>query len=391
MSKTNSILFSFAFRPLFLCAAVFGIISIGWWVIIYILEIGLPPIATDPVSWHGHEMLFGFVGAAIGGFLLTAVASWTQRPAVKDWRLMILTVAWLTGRVAFSLSSVIGPLLTALFDLSYPVLLFLFFTNEVVQAGDRRNYKVAIFLALFAFFNLLYQFEYTFFISILPKTSLRGGIMVTLLLVTTIAGRIIPNFTRNWLLKNRPDYHKTPTPLNLFDKVVMVITLSFAVCWVLIPYHPLTNYGAILTAILHLARLSRWCGWATRSDSFILVLHMGYLWIPLSLLLIGLSHLTGQIMFSASLHGLTIGTLLLLIVAVGSRAALGHSGRELKAFGAMPVSYYLISVSAIFRILATWPAFHLEFLVLSAVALILALLIFTYHYFPILTQPPQSK
>ncbi|MGH8460472.1 MAG: NnrS family protein [Stenotrophobium sp.] len=64
------------FRPSFLGAA--GFASLGMLIWGAFLHMGwLPVTALSPLLWHGHEVLFGFAGALIGGFLLTAAANWT--------------------------------------------------------------------------------------------------------------------------------------------------------------------------------------------------------------------------------------------------------------------------------------------------------------------------
>ena len=59
-------------RPFFLCAGLYATLGLALWVAAYE---GL--LSLDP-SWHGHEMLFGFATAAIGGFLMAAVPKWTS-------------------------------------------------------------------------------------------------------------------------------------------------------------------------------------------------------------------------------------------------------------------------------------------------------------------------
>ncbi|MCP4756694.1 MAG: NnrS family protein [Proteobacteria bacterium] len=108
MKTVQPILLSFAFRPLFLVTGIFGVVSIGWWTVIYLLGIAFPPTGMDPVSWHSHEMIYGFACAGIGGFLLTAVASWTKRPPVAGYTL---------GLLVFALLSITGAVVVAILHL----------------------------------------------------------------------------------------------------------------------------------------------------------------------------------------------------------------------------------------------------------------------------------
>ena len=387
MKNTAPVFLSYAFRPLFLAAGLYGIIAMSWWGLVYIQEIGFPPTNMDPVSWHSHEMVYGFTCAAIGGFLLTAVANWTKRPPVSGNRLLLLSAAWICGRIAINLSSLLGPILTALLDLSYMVMLIFFFGNEVIQAKDKRNIKVIVMLILICLFNLMFHFEYTFSLPIPPRMSIRGAIMVILLLIATISGRIIPNFTRNWLQKNQKEHLAPPPPFGKGDMVVMVLTAILAAGWTLDPYHLLTIYGSFIIAFLHLVRLSRWRGLSTIQNPLLLILHIGYAWLPVGFLLSAWAALTEALMFSAAQHGLTIGLAGLMVIAVGSRSALGHTGRELKAGKVMTLVYILIIISAILRILAGFPEYYFECLFGSILSWCAALLIFMISYYPILTQP----
>lgn len=71
-------LWSLAFRPFFLAAALWAAFSLTLWIVLFETGSALPS-RFDPLSWHIHAMLFGFVLAAIAGFILTAVPNWTGR------------------------------------------------------------------------------------------------------------------------------------------------------------------------------------------------------------------------------------------------------------------------------------------------------------------------
>jgi uncharacterized protein involved in response to NO len=109
------------FRPFFLLAGLWAAIAVPLW----LAELGgyaTLPTAFDPVTWHGHEMLFGFAQAGIAGFLLTAVPNWTGRLPIQSWRLGALALLFVAGRVAVACSAKIGPAAAAI-DLAFPLLL----------------------------------------------------------------------------------------------------------------------------------------------------------------------------------------------------------------------------------------------------------------------------
>ena len=77
------------FRPFFLAAGVWAAAALAVWIAVLTAGLELPS-RFDPLAWHTHEMLFGFVMAAVAGFLLTAIPNWTGRLPVKGWPLILL-------------------------------------------------------------------------------------------------------------------------------------------------------------------------------------------------------------------------------------------------------------------------------------------------------------
>ena len=98
-------------------------------------------------------------------------------------------------------------------------------------------------------------------------------------------------------------------------------------------------------------RLLRWQGWRCGSNPILIVLHIGYLWLPAGLLLLGFAQLA-LVPESAALHALSTGAMATMILAVMSRASLGHTGRPLVAGPVVAASYLLVTVAALSRIAA---------------------------------------
>src|SRR3569832_2267195 len=97
-------IFASGFRAAFLAAALSATILVPLWVLIWGFGWTL---ATNwpPTMWHAHEMLFGFIAAAIAGFLLTAVPSWTGSRGFGGPPVMIVSAIWLAGRVLIATSA----------------------------------------------------------------------------------------------------------------------------------------------------------------------------------------------------------------------------------------------------------------------------------------------
>ena len=87
-------LFRLGFRPFFLAGALFSVIAIALWLLMYRGTVNFIPLGGG-YWWHIHEMIFGFGCAIITGFLLTAVQNWTGLPGVKGKLLAALFLLWL--------------------------------------------------------------------------------------------------------------------------------------------------------------------------------------------------------------------------------------------------------------------------------------------------------
>ncbi|MBT5032075.1 MAG: hypothetical protein HOM55_07240, partial [Proteobacteria bacterium] len=189
---------SYAFRPLFLLMALFAVLTMLVWLI---ARHGIAPTSMFGFTpyWHGHELIVGFAMAAMGGFVLTAVATWTGRPPVKGLPLLFLVLTWVFGRVAMLASTGIPPWFTAALDMLFPISLVWLVGREVIGGGSRRNYPIIGITVLLALLNGSYHASILLHRPDMQRLALHLIIYLILVLITVIAGRIIPNFTANWL------------------------------------------------------------------------------------------------------------------------------------------------------------------------------------------------
>src|SRR4051794_10316707 len=190
---------SCGFRPFFLFAALWSAAALLLWIVIFIAGESLPS-RFDPLSWHIHEMLFGFVMAAIAGFLLTAIPNWTKRLPVRGFPLGVLVGLWLLGRLVCLTSLLVPSWLAGVADLSFPVVLVAVAGREIVAGRNWRNLPMVVPVTVLAIANLLMHLEANGFDQ-LDGTGWRLGLAAVLILISVVAGRIVPSFTRNWLAK----------------------------------------------------------------------------------------------------------------------------------------------------------------------------------------------
>ena len=371
------------FRPFFFGAATWGFIAMALWLCSLAGQFQLPA-QFDPVAWHRHEMLFGFVGAAVSGFLLTAIPNWTGRLPIAGKPLLALFGLWAAARLAVFFSASIGLWLAAILDVGLFFSLAALAAREVI-ASKKRNMPI---VALVFLFGLADAADYAGAAGLISGSlGWRGAVGLMVIMISIIGGRIIPSFTRNWLMK-RGVKRALPAQPQSLDLLVIASTALALLFWLAFPAKPLTGFMLILAATAQALRLSRWGGFRTGSDPLVLVLHLGYAWVPTGLLLLGLSVVGIDLPQSAGVHALTAGAMTTMILAVMSRASLGHTGRELQASPMTVASYACVTVGASLRVVASLGVGPYPVMIDIAGAFWgAALLLFVIAYRPILWQP----
>jgi uncharacterized protein involved in response to NO len=360
-------IFSYGFRPFFLGGAVWAALAIALWIPLYFGQMTLPA-ALDPLTWHMHEMLYGYVPAIVAGFLLTAVPNWTGRLPVCGTPLAALFLLWLAGRVAMLGTASIGLPLAAAIDVAFLVGLGLVALREIVAGKNWRNLRVIAVIGLLFVGNVVFHVE-------LIRTGaaeygVRLGIAAVILLISLIGGRIVPSFTHNWLARQNPG--RMPRSFGRFDMLTVAASAAALTGWIVAPEQVLTGGALLLTGLLHVARLSRWAGHRTWPDRLVLVLHVAYFFVPFGFLLVGSAVLwPAMVPDSAGIHAWTAGAIGLMTLAVMTRASLGHTGQPLAASAATQALYLFAGCAAMTRILAAFTG-DMVLMHISALAWVLA-------------------
>jgi uncharacterized protein involved in response to NO len=377
---------SYAFRPMFLAAGSWAVVAIALWLAVLSGYLELPT-RFDPVAWHIHEMLFGFVVAAVAGFLLTAIPNWTGRLPVRGRPLAVLASLWLFGRIACLISADLPAWLAISVDLSFPAILLAAAAREIVAGRNWRNLPMTAPLGVFIIGDLLMHLE-SLGIAVPSGLGWRLGLAAPILLISVIGGRIIPSFTRNWLAKR----HSTRLPAvhGAIDNIAVGLLCAGLVLWAVLPDFAAAGIVLVIAAIVNGWRFACWAGAATWSEPLLLILHVGYAWVVVGTALLGLSVLDAGVPVSAAIHALTAGAIGTMILAVMPRVTLGHTGRALTADRPTVVVFVLISTAATVRVAASWNMGDpMVLLAVSAGCWIAAFGLFEIVYGPmLLTRPP---
>lgn len=359
----SHILLASGHRLFFLAAALWASTAMPLWLIT--IEAGLSLTS----AWHGHEMLFGFAAAALAGFLLTAVPNWTGRPPLRGLPLAGLGLVWLAGRVA---------MLSGVFvwvDLLFLPLVAIVVGSAVFGARNARNYPVPLMVIGLAALNGWYHVGET-------SRALWATTLVLAVMIALIGGRIVPLFTQNALRANGWPQITCQTPGHAQRLAVPIVALVLAaelVC----QSSPARGITALAAAGVLLYGMLGWYSWRTRSLPIVWILHAGYVWLPLGLALIGLADLGAGIASTTALHALSANAIGIMILAVASRAALGHSGRPLATPRLTVAAYGLVIAGGLVRVL--FPAG--AGLLFGGLLWSLGYALFAFDYWPILTRP----
>lgn len=381
--QSGPLFFSAGFRPFFLLAGLDAALTIFVWLGFYSGFVGLK-LPYSPALWHGHEMVFGFGAAAVAGFLLTAVPNWTGA-RISGRPVMVLTLLWLAGRLAFWASGLLPGLVVAVVDLAFLPALAVVLARPLIAAGKVRNLIFVPILGLYTLANLLIHVE-AMGVAATGSIGLYLAIYLLALKITIIGGRIIPSFTATALrMSGTPVEAKSH---GWIEKILPFAMIAAAVADSLIP-GPLAAAVLLAVAAMQAVRLSGWHGLRTLNVPLLWVLHAGYAWLVIGLALRGLAMLVPAVPATAALHAITVGAIGMMVLGVMSRAALGHSGRPLVPAKATIAAYWLIGLAALVRVFMPILLPGLYSLSIDASGLLWSagFLIYSIVYWPVCTKP----
>ncbi len=378
-------LFGYGFRPFFLAAAVAAALLIPWWA--GSLAWGIPLATSWPGNlWHGHEMLFGFIAAAVTGFLLTAVPSWTGARGFAGRPLVMLTALWALGRIGVATSSLWPLPLVAALDLAFLPTLMGFLLPPLLRVRNRNTPLLAVPTALWLT-NVAFYWGLSRGDPALARHALLVGIDIILLLVTVIGGRIVPAFTaaafKQRGVSSQMRAWRGMTPLAVGTMIAVILVDLWR------PESATAGWVVLAAAVTQAVRLAQWRTLRTVRMPIVWVLHLAYLWLPLGFALKALALLSGLAIAAFYLHALTIGAAATMIMGVMTRASLGHTGRPLVVARPIVYAYGLLAAAAAVRVFGpAWLALpYAVIIVLSAGFWTAAFAVFLWIYAPMLLKP----
>jgi uncharacterized protein involved in response to NO len=377
--------FAYGFRPFFLLAGIYAAIGMSVWLWAYIA--GWSPLASlPPQLWHSHEMLFGFIAAAVAGFVLTAVPSWTGSRGFAGAPLVVLVMLWLAGRIAFAFFDEIPLDLVILAEVLFLPAVIVTIAPSLFRT---RNRNIVLLLVIAAFWAADLVFLHAIRSGDIAAASaaLRVGIDVILFLLTIIAGRIVPSFTANALRNQGMEVSLRSS--KLIERGVFIAMLAYIAVDVFPAERMLVVAVSAIAAALHFVRMSGWHSLKSRHDPIVWILHIAYLWLPLGLALRAVFLSGGYVWAAFWQHALAAGAAATMILAVMTRASLGHTGRPLVVAPMTTVAYVSLALAIAVRVFgpALLPVSYMTNVVVAACLWVLAFTLFAIVYAPILLGP----
>jgi len=378
--------FRLAFRPFFLAASGFSVIAMLLWALFWSGNVNLSGLMYgNPLWWHSHEMLFGFAGAVIVGFLLTAVQNWTGNPGVRGGKLASIFLFWLLARVGLLVGS--PSVIFMIIDLVWMPLAAYFLAKPIFIRKQWNNLFFAPLILLLTYLNVRFHL-----IALgIGEGDLRSvsfmSLMVISVIVLVVGGRVIPFFT--WRGTNTEQISRVK-----WIELGALVPSWLLLANVLLPVPESLSQFTLpvllaATGLFNLIRFVRWRTFSTLKTPLLWLLHFAYLFMIIGMLLLAIHFQANAIGYSVALHFITVGGIGCMILAMIARVSLGHTGRSLQINRMMVAAFLALMASALIRtvVVLLFPTMMLSGYVISALLWAVAFLIFTVIYYPILTKP----
>lgn len=326
----------------FVAVALWGADTTGWLIL---------PLPDDRGGWHIHEMVFGFVGAGLAGFLLTAVPSWTSTPPVTGRPLQALVALWLLARTAAWCAGLVGA--------APMTLLSLLFTGAVAAAVGRPLWREAqgrhrVFLLLVLCLAAVQAAVHVYWALediVQVRALLDVAIGLFLMLILAAMGRISMVIVNQAPDDDEDEPFVARPPLRRFAIGVLAI---FLLVDYLLPYSTTSGWVALAAAAAVLNLLNDWHHRGVWRDPYVQVLYLVHLFMALGFGLLGVSYLWEIYPANFARHAFAVGSIGLSVLAVLTIAGQRHTGRGLSGHWRIRTPLLCLAGAAVARIVPPW-------------------------------------
>ena len=380
LAQKHSVVWAIGFRPFFLGAGVFAVLSIGQWAGIYNLGWSLQAESFNIIQWHAHEMIYGYAMAVVAGFLLTAVTNWTGQTTSTGRSLMLMFFFWGLARTLYMFGSDYA-LVAGIADLAFMGQLILAITLPIVRQKLWMRMAVVSKVILLLVFNGLFVLGAQGALDGGIELGLYGGLYLLIGLILTIGKNLVPFFITRGV-----GYSVSITNFRWLDIASLVLFLGFFILQ-LSQYAPLLAGGiAGLLFAINAIRLAQWHTVGIWGKPLLWGLYVSYMFICFGFLLFALHYFADVSKFLA-IHAFAVGGIGLITLSMMSRVTIGHTGRDISAPPQVTrIAFGLLILCAVVRVLMPllYPSYLLNWMVLAFALWIAAFTLFVCIYAPML-------
>ncbi len=364
------------FRPFFALGAFYSMLMLFIWGGYYAGYITPPSFIVDSLSWHAHEMVYGYTLSIIAGFLLTAVANWTAHAPARQLHLLSLCLVWVSGRIVMNVDLGLPHWLIYIIAVSFIPALAISLSIPLLKSWNKRNFVFLMLLSILSISQIC-------FLVFGIYSGVYIALMMVMVMISLIGGRVIPAFTVAALRRTGVEVFQTPQ-MKMDIAAVLSIILT-AICLVMLPDSIFLFVAAMGSAVIHALRISHYHSLKTLSDPMVWILHVGFIWLIAGLFLMGLSGL-GIVPISIAIHALTAGAVGSMTLGMMCRVSLGHTGRNLITTKLTLLGFILIQLAALIRVfgILLLPNLTTELIIASAALWSLSFALYLIIYIPML-------
>ncbi len=371
------------FRPFFLAGVLFSVAAVALWFWLYRSGAVLPMGVLPPITWHAHEMIYGYTLAVVAGFLLTAVSNWTGVRTLNGAPLIGLALVWLAARLMpFFGDAALAPM--AILDLLFLTALSAAVLHPIVKVRQWPQIGVWSKLALLLVSNALFYLGLFGVLENGVQWGIYSGLYLIVSLILLMLRRVLPFF-----IERGVDEKITLTNRTWVDVSSLVLMLAF---WLVEVFLVLPRISALLAVLLFLLHGLRMLDWHTPGiwrKPLLWVLYLGYGWVTAGFALIALAKF-GALNPWLAVHAFAYGGIGMVTLGMMARVSLGHTGRNVFEPPAVITPMFLLLLAgALARVVAPLlaPQLYLVWMEAAQLLWIVAFTLFAIVYAPFLVLP----
>jgi uncharacterized protein involved in response to NO len=371
------------FRPFFLGAAIFAVISMAFWMAIYSFQMPLPIAGVSLFQWHAHAMIYGFAMAVIAGFLLTAVRNWTGVQTSYGLQLLGLFILWALPRI-IGLFGTNLIMVAAICDLLFMLGLIGAVVYPIAKARQWRQSGIVMVLVLLLLANGCFYLGARGVFDEGVRLGIYGGLFLIVGLILLIGRRVIPFF-----IEAGVGYPVKLVNFAWLDQLIIGLYLVFLIAEVGLQQRGLIALTALGLAIANSVRMVWWHTQGIWRKPLLWSLFVAFGFINLGFLLSAFSAIF-NLPNMIAIHAFSIGGIGIVTLSMMARVTLGHTGRSVhNPSRSVTLLLAIIIAAAIIRVILPLIAAHYYavWVLIAQLLWIAAFFIFVIVHWSMLTQP----